>query len=91
VVFTKKRVAVFIDGCFWHGCPEHYVPPKTRAEFWQAKITGNVERDIETTRRLTEAGWSVLRYWEHQDPESVAADIAVAAGSDVLPPSRHDS
>lgn len=75
VVFTKPRVAVFIDGCFWHGCPEHYVQPKTRTDFWAAKIGGNVARDLETTRRLNEEGWTVLRFWEHEPSGTVVQAI----------------
>lgn len=75
VVFTKQRVAVFIDGCFWHGCPEHYVEPKTRTGFWAAKIAGNAARDAETTRILEEAGWTALRFWEHEPVVAVVAEI----------------
>lgn len=75
VVFTKRRVAIFVDGCFWHGCPDHFVPPKTRAEFWATKIAGNVARDVDTTRRLREEGWIVLRFWEHEPVETVVGAI----------------
>lgn len=66
VVFAKARVAVFIDGCFWHGCPEHYVRPRTRNEFWSAKLRENVERDRRQTIHLETEGWRVCRFWEHQ-------------------------
>ena len=66
VVFPKARVAVFIDGCFWHGCPEHYVRPRTRNEFWSAKLLGNVDRDRRQTLQLEAEGWRVCRFWEHQ-------------------------
>ncbi len=72
VVFTKARVAVFVDGCYWHGCPEHYRPATKRAEFWQEKIAGNQARDAETTTALEERGWRVLRFWEHEDPLEAA-------------------
>lgn len=82
IVFTKARVAVLIDGCFFHGCPTHYVVPKTRTEFWSAKIKGNVARDIETTGLFESAGWTVLRFWEHEDVDAVVtriADVVMAA------------
>lgn len=75
IVFTKARVAVFLDGCFWHGCSEHFVLPKTNVEYWSAKIARNRARDLNTTERLVELGWRVRRYWEHQDPDDVVADL----------------
>lgn len=75
IAFTRQRVAILIDGCFWHGCPIHYVEPKTRTEFWRAKISGNMSRDAETERLLRQAGWRVLRFWEHEDPAEVALAI----------------
>jgi DNA mismatch endonuclease (patch repair protein) len=81
IVFTRARVAVFIDGCFWHGCPEHYQAPARNAEFWLAKRVRNQERDAETDATLLADGWRVLRFWEHQvrvDPDVVAAEIARA-------------
>lgn len=71
VVFTKAKVAVFIDGCFWHGCPDHYVRPRTRNEFWSSKLLENVERDRRQTLRLEAEGWRVCRFWEHQIFESL--------------------
>jgi len=71
VVFPKARVAIFIDGCFWHGCPEHYVRPRTRSEFWSTKLLGNVERDRRQTLQLEAEGWRVGRFWEHQIFESL--------------------
>ncbi|MFE2036018.1 very short patch repair endonuclease [Streptomyces scopuliridis] len=68
LVFTRSRVAVFVDGCYWHGCPEHYRPAATNADFWAKKISGNRERDAETNRLLSQAGWTVVRIWEHEDP-----------------------
>ncbi|OKI33443.1 very short patch repair endonuclease [Saccharothrix sp. CB00851] len=79
VVFTKAKVAVFVDGCFWHGCPEHYRPAKgANAEFWRAKIDGNRRRDSDTDERLRRAGWEIVRVWEHEDPVVAAARIAKA-------------
>ncbi|MFV2195674.1 very short patch repair endonuclease [Nocardiopsis sp. LOL_012] len=72
LLFGPTRVAVFVDGCFWHGCPDHFVPPKTNPDYWREKIGGNMQRDRDTDERLTEAGWLVLRYWEHQDPAECA-------------------
>ena len=76
IVFTRQRVAVFIDGCFWHGCPLHYIQPKTNAHYWWPKIETNIARDLENTRRLGDAGWTVIRFWEHEDPDEVADSIA---------------
>jgi DNA mismatch endonuclease (patch repair protein) len=76
LVFTRSRTAVFIDGCFWHGCPEHRSPPKANASWWRAKIARNRERDAETDERLRAAGWTVIRVWEHEDPSDAAARIA---------------
>jgi len=75
VVFTRAKIAVFIDGCFWHGCPLHYRVPGTNVGYWEPKIARNVERDAETTLALTAAGWRVLRYWEHDKPVDIVADI----------------
>jgi DNA mismatch endonuclease (patch repair protein) len=72
VVFTRSRVAVFVDGCFWHACPIHATWPKANADWWRAKLKANVERDRDTDRRLGDAGWSVVRVWEHES----AADAA---------------
>src|SRR5215207_4342941 len=68
VVFGPARVAVFVDGCFWHGCPIHGTWPKKNADFWRDKIETNMRRDTDTDRRLEEAGWLVIRIWEHEDP-----------------------
>ncbi|MFD1833150.1 very short patch repair endonuclease [Streptomyces desertarenae] len=76
MVFRPAKVAVFIDGCYWHGCPEHYVPPRTNSGYWSDKVAGNIARDRDTDRRLTEAGWTVLRFWEHESPDDCALKIA---------------
>lgn len=75
LLFPKVRVAVFVDGCFWHGCPLHYVASKTNSEFWAAKIESNIQRDEETDRLLLEAGWQSIRIWAHRDPQEAATYI----------------
>lgn len=72
VAFTSAKVAVLIDGCYWHGCPEHYVEPHSNVAYWSTKVARNSARDEETTALLREAGWTVLRFWEHVSPEQVA-------------------
>ncbi|WP_212808736.1 very short patch repair endonuclease [Micromonospora endophytica] len=72
VVFTASRVAVFIDGCYWHGCSEHYRPARANDSFWREKIDGNRARDRETDQLLADAGWTVIRIWEHEDPAEAA-------------------
>ncbi|WP_428957653.1 very short patch repair endonuclease [Streptomyces sp. cg35] len=78
VAFTRAKVAVLIDGCFWHGCPQHATQPKANAEWWRRKLDRNMARDRETTEHLTTLGWTVLRFWEHEQPEVVAARVAQA-------------
>ncbi len=73
IAFTRLRLAVFVDGCYWHGCPEHYRAPRGNASYWSAKIGRNAERDLETNELLGRAGWAVLRIWEHV-PLDEAAD-----------------
>lgn len=75
IVFTKAKVAIFLDGCFWHGCPEHATHPKANAEWWRSKLDKNIARDLETTEHLQAAGWTVLRYWEHEVPSVVAEEV----------------
>jgi DNA mismatch endonuclease (patch repair protein) len=78
VVFTKARVAVFIDGCYWHCCPQHGTQPLHNAAYWSSKLARNVARDQRVTAALTEHGWQVIRAWEHEDPEVVAERVAAA-------------
>lgn len=78
LVFTKARVAVFVDGCYWHGCPEHYRPARKNEAFWSAKITGNRRRDDETDTQLRAAGWTVVRIWEHEDAAAGAQRVRAA-------------
>lgn len=69
IAFTRTKTAVFVDGCFWHCCPEHGTIPKSNQEYWVPKLKQNVERDRATDRELLAAGWIVLRIWEHVSPE----------------------
>ncbi|GGV33297.1 hypothetical protein GCM10010245_53760 [Streptomyces spectabilis] len=78
IAFTRAKVAVFLDGCFWHGCPEHATQPKANAEWWRHKLDRNIARDTETNERLTDEGWIVLRFWEHEAPDRVAERVAAA-------------
>ncbi|MFJ8857042.1 very short patch repair endonuclease [Streptomyces sp. NPDC102451] len=78
VIFPKDRLAVFVDGCFWHGCPQHLRPAKTNAAAWAAKLEENQARDAHTNELLRAAGWTVIRVWEHEDP-AVAAEMVVQA------------
>jgi DNA mismatch endonuclease (patch repair protein) len=72
IVFTRARVAVFVDGCFWHRCPEHGSLPRNNAQWWLAKLDRNVARDRAKDAALTELGWSVIHVWEHEPPTAVA-------------------
>lgn len=75
LAFIRARVAVFVDGCFWHCCPEHGTWPKANAEWWRHKIVTNVQRDRDTDARLRANGWTVLRFWEHDDVSRAAQVI----------------
>lgn len=78
IVFSKAKIAVFVDGCFWHGCPQHFIMPKTNSEYWSAKIGRNVARDKAVNQTLADSGWTVMRVWEHEDSGSAADRIEVA-------------
>lgn len=78
IVFTRQRLAVFVDGCYWHGCPEHATSPVNNAAWWRAKLDANVARDRDTDLRLANEGWMVVRVWEHEDMGE-AADVIEAA------------
>jgi DNA mismatch endonuclease (patch repair protein) len=76
VVFPRFQLCVFVDGCFWHGCPQHRRPPKANSDYWRAKIARNAQRDRRNDVALAEEGWTVLRFWEHEvlpDPDPVVA------------------
>ena len=98
IAFTRYRLAVFVDGCFWHACPSHGTVPKANNSYWSPKLRGNFERDLRTNARLTAAGWHVLRFWEHEDPH-FAADQVIRALQTLRPrkqaanrdPSRQES
>ncbi|MEH0818540.1 MULTISPECIES: very short patch repair endonuclease [unclassified Micromonospora] len=75
IAFTGIKLAVFVDGCFWHGCPQHATWPRANAAWWEAKILKNRERDRETTRQLEDQGWTVIRIWEHEPAEDAADRI----------------
>jgi len=81
VVFPRARVVVLVDGCFWHGCPLHATWPKENAQFWRDKIETNRRRDADTDQRLAQAGWLVIRVWEHEEPQAAAARVAEAVRS----------
>jgi DNA mismatch endonuclease (patch repair protein) len=76
IVFGGARVAIFVDGCFWHGCEEHYSPPRTNAAYWGPKIARNKARDREVDFALARAGWRTIRVWEHEDPADAASRVA---------------
>ena len=75
LVFSRARVAVFVDGCFWHGCPIHGREPRNNREYWLPKLEGNRARDARVTHALRASGWEVLRFWAHEEPFDVAARI----------------
>ena len=81
IAFLGPKVAVLVDGCFWHGCPEHATSPKSNAVWWRDKLKKNVERDRDTDGELEAAGWRVLRVWEHEDPTEAADRIEVVIRS----------
>ncbi|KAA0115095.1 very short patch repair endonuclease [Mycolicibacterium sp. P9-22] len=87
IAWRALRLAIFIDGCFWHGCPIHATRPKANQEWWARKLDENVRRDRRTDAELTSRGWTVLRYWEHEEPETVAA-VIYRTLSDLRPSGR---
>ena len=91
IAFTRIKLAIFIDGCFWHHCAQHYVAPKSNSKFWAAKMEGNQIRDMETSELLTAAGWCVLRFWEHEDVTQIVSGITFAIARVGLPLPAEDS
>jgi len=81
IVFGPTKIAVFVDGCFWHACPEHGNSPSKNATYWREKLARNTRRDAEVSERLRSAGWQVIRIWEHQDPIESADQIAEAVAA----------
>ena len=80
IVFTRRRVVVFVDGCFWHACPIHATAPKNNAVWWREKLAGNVARDQRNRQALAELGWTVVQVWEHEDPADAVGRIASVLG-----------
>jgi DNA mismatch endonuclease (patch repair protein) len=78
LIFPSTKIAVFVDGCFWHGCPDHGTWPRANADFWRAKIENNRRRDVETIEYLVAAGWLPIRVWEHEDVEAAADRVEEA-------------
>jgi len=78
LVFTRWKVAAFIDGCFWHRCPDHYHTPHRNVDYWVPKLQANVDRDLRVSEALMANGWAVVRVWEHEDIEVAAGKIALA-------------
>lgn len=76
IVFTRARVAVFVDGCFWHGCPDHGTRPRANSAYWSAKLEINRARDEAQTNALRQGGWTVVRVWEHEPPDTASHRIA---------------
>jgi len=81
LVFRPAKIAVFVDGCLWHGCPEHCRIPETHRAYWSEKIGRNMRRDRDTDQKLDEVGWLPLRIWEHDDPEDAATHVAQAVAA----------
>lgn len=88
LVFSRRLVAVFVDGCFWHACPDHGSQPRTNQQYWQPKLARNVQRDRETNAALADAGWTVVRVWEHEDPAAAAVRVADAVKTAGVRPRR---
>jgi DNA mismatch endonuclease (patch repair protein) len=86
IVFPKRRVAVFVDGCFWHSCPIHGSQPKANAEWWREKLAANRARDTRATLELRRAGWTVVRIWEHEAAEEAVKDICAVLGGQPMRP-----
>lgn len=87
IAFTRARVAVFADGCFWHNCPQHGVRPRSNAGYWEAKLERNRVRDEANAIALAVRGWQVIRVWEHEEPQAAAARIAEAVAANRPMPS----
>jgi DNA mismatch endonuclease (patch repair protein) len=84
IVFPRRRVAVFVDGCFWHGCPRHGTQPRSNTRYWTLKLARNVERDREVDTRLRDGGWTVVRVWEHEAVPDAVVRVRTALGLGIL-------
>jgi len=91
VVFTLWRIAIFIDGCFWHGCPEHGNTPNRNRDYWIPKLRRNVERDKTVDSALFLSGWVVIRAWEHEPVQGVVAQVVAAINTQRCADNRHGS
>lgn len=91
LLFTKSKVAVFVDGCFWHCCPTHGVAPKSNADWWNTKLGRNVARDLETNEHLRNLGWVVLRFWEHENMDLAADKVELAVRGSVIGQDRRST
>lgn len=83
IVFSGPKVAVFVDGCFWHACPVHVTWPAANADWWRRKLEQNQARDRDTDRQLADAGWRVIRIWEHETSDSAADRVEAAVSNDM--------
>ncbi|MBY4274399.1 very short patch repair endonuclease [Rhodococcus fascians] len=84
LVFPRRKVAVYVDGCFWHSCPVHATKPRNNAQWWADKLAANVARDRDTDTRLIEEGWRVVRIWEHEDPVVAAQRVVDDLAADPI-------
>ncbi|MBY3792702.1 very short patch repair endonuclease [Rhodococcus fascians] len=84
LVFPRRKVAVYVDGCFWHSCPIHATRPRNNAQWWADKLAANVARDRDTDTRLIEEGWRVVRIWEHEDPVVAAQRVVDDLAADPI-------
>ena len=75
IAFTRQKLAVFVDGCFWHGCPEHGTSPRANSQWWLRKLEANHARDLDTNSMLRDRGWTVLRIWEHEEAACAATNV----------------
>jgi DNA mismatch endonuclease (patch repair protein) len=91
MLFPRARVAAFLDGCAWHGCPLHRMRPRNNAQWWIDKLDANISRDRDTDRRLREAGWLSVRVWEHEDPVEAAARLQGVVLARLRSPSSDDA
>ncbi len=89
IAFTAQRLAVFVDGCFWHGCPSHFTEPKSNTSWWLEKIEANRRRDRHSNARLEAAGWRVLRIWEHTKTDEAVDAVLAALGTISSPPAEN--